>query len=45
MATAVTPVSQQVAWTVQDPANDYFDQSGALSDPETYAHTDTFSDW
>lgn len=45
MATAVTPVSQQVAWTIQ-PTNDFFDEAAALSDPDFYSHTDNIgTDW
>lgn len=46
MATKVTPVSQQVAWTIQNPANAFFTDSSALSGPDAYSHTDDIgNDW
>ncbi len=42
MATKVNPVTQQIAWTyATEGANVYFDQTGALSDPQTYTYAAT----
>lgn len=45
MATAVTPVSQQIAWSVMDDTELFLDDTGDLSDPKSYNHTDTASNW
>lgn len=38
MATQVTPVSQQIAWLLQDNTNKYLNDTGDLSAPEAYNH-------